>query len=151
MHELGLAQGILDVVLGVAGDRPVRRVRVSVGALQRVDADSLEMGFRLAAEGSGAADARLEVVSVPARLRCSGCGLEGILEGGVLACSACGSSSVEVLSGDSVLVDEIELAGTPPEVVRRPGLEVEEPGGEHDHDHDLPASPIAEGRGNQTV
>ncbi len=136
MHELGLAEGLLAVTLDIAGARPVQRVQVRVGALQRVVPDSLEFGFRLVAEGTPAATAVLEIVEVPARVRCRECGEESAVDGALLLCAACSSSQLEVLSGDEVLVDEVELADSPAEVIRRPGSRVEEPPHEHDHGHE---------------
>ena len=61
MHEVALAQGILDVVLDVADGRPVRTVRVRAGELLAVSEDSLRFCFELVAQGTPAAGARLEV------------------------------------------------------------------------------------------
>lgn len=134
MHELGLAEGLLSAVVGVAGDHPVTRVRVSVGALQRVVPDSLEFGFRLVAEGTVCEAARLEIVPLPVRVRCAACGVESRSEEEPVGCPACGAGAIEMLSGAEVLLDEVELAGTPPTVIRRTRTEVTEP--PHGHDHD---------------
>lgn len=61
MHELGLAEGILAVVLDVAARERVERVRVSVGELQRVVPDSLRFCFELAAQDTLASRAVLDV------------------------------------------------------------------------------------------
>lgn len=61
MHELGLAEGILAVVLDVAARERVERVRVSVGELQRVVPDSLRFCFELAAQDTLASKAVLDV------------------------------------------------------------------------------------------
>jgi hydrogenase nickel incorporation protein HypA/HybF len=136
MHELGLSEGLLATVVGIAGDRPVSRVRVSIGALQRVVPDSLEFGFRLVAEGTVCEAARLEVAHLPVRVRCMACGVESHTDEEPIGCPACGAGSIEMLGGAEVLLDEIELSGSPPTVIRRAGLEVEEPPHEHEHDHD---------------
>jgi hydrogenase nickel incorporation protein HypA/HybF len=70
MHELGLAQGILDIVSehvpeGRAGD--VRAVRVRVGALAGVVVDSLEFCFGAIVAGTPYAAAVLDVEPCPAR------------------------------------------------------------------------------------
>ncbi len=65
MHEMGLAQAILDTALQIAGDRPVRRVAVSAGEQQAVSADSLAFSFELVADGTLAAGATLDVRQVP--------------------------------------------------------------------------------------
>jgi hydrogenase nickel incorporation protein HypA/HybF len=65
MHELALAQGVLDIVLDLAHDEPVRLVRVRVGELQRVLPESLRFCFELVAQDSPAAQAELVVDEVP--------------------------------------------------------------------------------------
>ncbi len=61
MHEMGLAQAILDTALDIAGDRPVRRVTVSAGEQQAVSVESLSFSFELVAAGTAASGAALEV------------------------------------------------------------------------------------------
>ena len=136
MHELGLSEGLLATVVGVAGDRPVSRVRVSIGALQRVVPDSLEFGFRLVSEGTCAETATLEITHIPVTVRCTACGVESTGEEQPVVCPACGAGAIEVLGGGEVLLDEVELAGDPPTVIRRARTEVVEPPHDHDHDHD---------------
>ena len=65
MHEMGLAQAILDTALQIAGDRPVRRVAVSAGEQQAVGVESLCFGFELAAAGTTATGAELRVRVMP--------------------------------------------------------------------------------------
>lgn len=131
MHEMGLAEGILGSALGIAQGRPVRRVTVRVGALQRVVPDSLEFSFQLAAAGTEAAGARFEVVGVAATARCAGCGLVQPLDGGVHLCRGCGEPGLQALGGDEVLLDEVELDdGT---ILRRPGATVTEAPHAHPH------------------
>jgi Zn finger protein HypA/HybF involved in hydrogenase expression len=65
MHEVALAQGILDVVLDVAAGRQVQTVRVRAGELLAVSEDSLQFCFELVAQDTPAATARLEVALTP--------------------------------------------------------------------------------------
>lgn len=65
MHEMALAQGILDVVLDVADGHEARTVRLRVGELQAATQDSLQFCFEMAAHETNAATARLEVAIVP--------------------------------------------------------------------------------------
>ena len=65
MHEMGLAQAILETALQIAGDRPVMRVNVSAGEQLAVSEDSLAFSFGLITDGTRAADAVLEVRAVP--------------------------------------------------------------------------------------
>jgi hydrogenase nickel incorporation protein HypA/HybF len=110
MHEMALATGILGVVLDVADEEPVQRVRVRVGTLQRVVPDSLQFSFRLLADGTPASDALLEIKQVPARIRCKTCGAKTTLKAALFACKFCGTSNVEILSGDELVVDALHLS-----------------------------------------
>ncbi len=65
MHEVALAQGILEVVLDVADGREARSVRVRAGELQSVTQDSLQFCFEMVAQNTVAAAAGLEVEIVP--------------------------------------------------------------------------------------
>ena len=65
MHEVALAQGILDVVLGIADGQPVSRVRVTAGEAHAVTEDSLQLCFQIVAQQTPAADAQLDVRIIP--------------------------------------------------------------------------------------
>lgn len=65
MHEIALAQGILDVVLDVAAGQRPRTVRVRAGELLSVTQESLQFCFEMVGQQTPAADARLEVEIVP--------------------------------------------------------------------------------------
>ena len=56
--------------------------------------------------------------------------------------TACEGASLECVAipGITVLVDEVELGGDPPTILRRPGAEVVEPGPAHTHPSDAGAT-----------
>ena len=65
MHEAGLCEGVLAVVLDVAGEEPVSRVRIRLGQLQGVLPDHFEFHWQLLAADTMAETARLELVELP--------------------------------------------------------------------------------------
>jgi Zn finger protein HypA/HybF involved in hydrogenase expression len=65
VHEVAIAQGILDVVLSVAEGREVRTVKVRAGELQAVTQESLQLCFEMVGLDTPAAAARLELEIVP--------------------------------------------------------------------------------------
>lgn len=109
MHEMALAEGILGVVLQAADGEPVRRVRLRIGALQRVVPDSLQFCFQLAADGTPAAETYLELDETPARLRCQRCDAVSEFRAPPFQCRPCGAYELDVVAGDEVLVDGVEL------------------------------------------
>ncbi|MGH7823598.1 MAG: hydrogenase maturation nickel metallochaperone HypA [Candidatus Binatia bacterium] len=109
MHEMGLAEGILAVALEAAAGEKVRRITLVVGNRQMVMRESLEFSFRLAAEGTPAAEAGLAVEEIPTRLHCNHCGAETEANFPPWNCRQCGGAEVEILAGDELLVDAVEL------------------------------------------
>lgn len=118
MHEMALCQGVLEVALEAAGGRAVRRVRVRAGEFQGVVAESWEFCWQLVSADGPAAGALVELTPVAAKVHCRDCGFEGRPEPPRLC--RCGSAAVDVLAGDELVVEEVELAGG--EVRRNPAL-----------------------------
>jgi hydrogenase nickel incorporation protein HypA/HybF len=108
VHELALAQEILDVVAARSGGARVTRVVLEVGKLAAVLPDALRFCFDLAAEDTVARGARLEIVETPGRARCRGCGADVALDRPYGRC-ACGGSDLEWLSGEALRILEMEV------------------------------------------
>ena len=109
MHELAIAESVLSTITARTGDRPVYEVRLEIGRLSGVSADSLRFCFSLAAEGTAVAGAGLDIVEPPGRALCSACGSDFALLEPFLLC-ACGSADVRVLSGDELRILSVEVS-----------------------------------------
>jgi len=109
MHELAIAQAIVDIAVGHARGRPVARVEVRVGHLRQVVPDALAFSFELVAQGTVAQAAELVLEEVPPAGRCRTCGAQGPLDALPLCCAACGGWDVDVTAGEELLVDAIEI------------------------------------------
>jgi hydrogenase nickel incorporation protein HypA/HybF len=109
MHELAIAQAIVDIAAANARGRRVVQVDVRAGHLRQVVPAALQFSFELVAEGTVVQGAALVLEEVPPGGRCRACGTEGALEALPLRCPACGALDVEVTSGEELLVDAIEI------------------------------------------
>ncbi|MDJ0462602.1 hydrogenase maturation nickel metallochaperone HypA [Streptomyces sp. H27-C3] len=98
MHELAIAQSVVDAVCERAAGRQVHAVRLRVGVLTAVVADSMRFSFDLVTEGTAAEGARLDIDQPPGVLHCRTCDSDVTLTDLVLLCP-CGSADVEITSG----------------------------------------------------
>jgi hydrogenase nickel incorporation protein HypA/HybF len=109
MHEMALAEGILEVVLDVAQDRPVKRVHLHVGALHAVVPESLQFSFQVAAQDTPADEAMLSIDQVHAVFQCNHCGEVTDIATPPYNCRSCGSADVTISAGDELIVESVEL------------------------------------------
>jgi hydrogenase nickel incorporation protein HypA/HybF len=109
MHELSIADAIVRIACDTAGDRRVTRVEVKVGHLRQVVPDALAFAFDLVAEGTAAAGAELVLEPVPVAARCRACGAESAPKEFPLRCAACGGLDLDLLRGEELLVEAVEV------------------------------------------
>jgi hydrogenase nickel incorporation protein HypA/HybF len=113
VHELSIAQAIVDVASRHAGASRVERVFVRIGHLRQVVPSALAFSFELCAHGTPLDGAELEIEHVPIRAVCRSCEAESELGGFPLACPACGGMVVDVVEGEELQVESLELTEEP--------------------------------------
>lgn len=112
MHELSIAQGIIEIVEQYVPEqrrRFIRSVTVEVGAISGVVADSLVFSFEAIVTGTLLEPARLIIKPIPVVLHCLDCEVESEQELPVYSCPECGKNSLKMISGSELQVKEVEL------------------------------------------
>jgi hydrogenase nickel incorporation protein HypA/HybF len=109
VHELSIAEAVVDIASRHAAGRPVYKVELRVGHLRQVVPSALEFAFELLANGTPLQGAELVIEDVPACGSCRACGVETTMTEFPLQCSACGGLDLELLAGEELLVDALEL------------------------------------------
>ncbi|HET6731544.1 hydrogenase maturation nickel metallochaperone HypA [Mycobacterium sp.] len=109
MHEMAITQSVVDAVCEHAAGRRVHSVKLEVGALCAVVPDSMLFCFELAAEGTVADGARLDLNLQPGAARCRTCGQRFELRDLILLCP-CGSADVEVTAGRDLKILSMEVS-----------------------------------------
>jgi hydrogenase nickel incorporation protein HypA/HybF len=113
MHELSIAQGIVDIIrqyVPAEQTADVRRVRIRVGHMAGIVPDSLDFCFGAIVNGTPLGEARLDIEETPVRSQCAGCGAAFAVEGAAFWCPACGSRETRIISGTELQVIDIELS-----------------------------------------
>jgi hydrogenase nickel incorporation protein HypA/HybF len=112
MHELSIAESILDIVRQYVPEparTPVRALHVKIGAQSGVSPLALDFAFNAVIADTPLAGAVLHIEEVPYRLRCENCDADFESSDGLAVCPDCGSISATVLSGMEMRVDHIDV------------------------------------------
>lgn len=109
MHELSIAESVVRIASLQADGRQVTKVHMKVGHLRQVVPSALEFSFGLVAEGTRVEGAVLEMEAVPATGICRKCGAENRLTDFPLRCLQCGGFDLEIIRGEELLVEYLEL------------------------------------------
>lgn len=112
MHELSICQALVDRVTSIAGEQRARQVfsvRVAIGPLSGVEPQLLAQAYPIAAAGSIAEAAELQLETLPVRVFCPACDSETDARPNRLVCGQCGDWRTRLVSGDELMLQNIEL------------------------------------------
>jgi hydrogenase nickel incorporation protein HypA/HybF len=112
MHEMSLAQNILEIVLNTARQNNVKRVlgvTIRAGELRGIIPEQIQFCFGFIAKDSIAEGADLRVNTVSIKARCKVCFREFFVEEFRFVCPDCDNTDLETLQGLELLVENIEV------------------------------------------
>lgn len=110
MHELGILNAMVHTIEDTLADEDytaVEKIVVEVGELSGIVPRYLEECWPAARYKTSMENTQLELRVVPGMVKCRDCGrvFNGVAED--LACPGCGSSDMEMLSGNDMIITEI--------------------------------------------
>ncbi|MFC1958190.1 hydrogenase maturation nickel metallochaperone HypA [Chloroflexota bacterium] len=112
MHEMAITQGILDLVLGEAaraGAGKVTMINLVLGEMSGIVDEYVQFNFDFMSKHTPAEGAALSFRKVPKQARCRKCA-HLFSPGDVFwACPECQSMELEMVSGDELYVESIEV------------------------------------------
>lgn len=112
MHEMSLAEGVLQLVEETAMRENAQRVKLvvlEIGRLSSVEPEALRFCFEAVVDGSIAHGAVLKIVDVPGVGWCMPCGESVAMDEAFGACPRCGSYQLQPTGGTEMRVREIEI------------------------------------------
>ena len=119
MHELGIANSVLQAAREEAQRRPgtrLRKLRLRVGELSGVNPEALRFCFEILARESNLEPPELEIESCPRRQRCRACDLTFTVADYDLNCPSCGAGKTEFVSGDELELASLEMEEYEPSI-----------------------------------
>ncbi len=112
MHEMSLAESVLQIIEDTARVQPFKHVRsvvLEIGVLSAVEPEAMIFCFDAVTRGSIAEGARLEIVEVPGSGWCMECGKIVNLAERYGLCPVCGDARVEITSGNEMRVRDMQV------------------------------------------
>lgn len=99
----------------IASDNQATRVAsitLGIGPLSGIEGRLLKHAFPVASAGSVAEGATLLIRTTPVRVKCSSCNRESAAKPNRLVCGYCNDWRTELVSGDELLLIQVELDKT---------------------------------------
>ena len=112
MHEMSLAEGVLQLIEDAARAQDFRRVKtvwLEIGRLAGVEVEAMRFCFDAVMRDSIAHGAALEIVETPGRAWCLKCSRAVEVQASLDACPLCGSYQLQVSGGNELRVRELEV------------------------------------------
>jgi hydrogenase nickel incorporation protein HypA/HybF len=112
MHEMSLAESVLQIIEDTArvqSFKQVRTVVLEIGVLSAVEPEAMIFCFDAVTRGSIAEGAKLEIVEIPGTGWCMDCGKNVNLTERYGLCPECGDARVEITSGNEMRVRDLEV------------------------------------------
>jgi hydrogenase nickel incorporation protein HypA/HybF len=106
MHELTIAESVIEQITGRMGDTPISVVCLEIGELSGVVPDAIRFCFDMAAEGTPVAGAHLDIIEVLGRCACHACGRVFRPADKLLLC-VCGSADVGIIAGEDLRIASV--------------------------------------------
>ena len=113
MHELSVCLSLLQQLEKIASERnavAVDKIYLQVGPLSGIEPALLMNAYPLAAAGTVAANAELIIESSDVVVSCTECGAESAAKANRLLCSACGDFRTQIVSGDEMILQRMEMS-----------------------------------------
>lgn len=112
MHELSLAENLLQIIEDAARTQQfsrVRTVRLEIGQLACIEQESLRFYFDAVTADSIAQQAKLEIIDIAGQAECEACGQRCRIEAYDTACPHCGCYALKVTQGGEMRIKELEV------------------------------------------
>jgi hydrogenase nickel incorporation protein HypA/HybF len=112
MHEMSIAQSLIDIIreeMQKHGVRKLRSVKVNIGKLSAIVPESLSFCFDIMIQGTDLEGAKLVMEVIPLEGRCRDCGKAFEVKDYVFLCPSCGGGKIETLKGQDLSIVEMEV------------------------------------------
>ena len=112
MHELGMAQEILNIVTQTLSAHPGKKllsVNVRIGEMNAVVPELLDTAYQGLVRDTPLQYSKIIIQNVPVMGTCLDCRAEITPKTFVYACPQCGSVNIKITQGDELYIQDLEV------------------------------------------
>ena len=112
MHELAIAQSIVEFLRAQAEERGFKRVEavgLNIGELSDVVPEALEFGFQSITQGTDLERVKMKITRIRVEAKCRDCRNHFRVEDHLFVCPKCSSRKIDLTSGQEIDVSYIEV------------------------------------------
>jgi len=114
MHEMSIAQNILEIVQEEMGKNQdtrgrVKEVAVQIGELVAVVPESLEFCFNILIENTEFSEAQLKIEILPLTGKCQMCQHQFHIQNYSFICPLCDSTKIIIIQGQELIIRHLEV------------------------------------------
>ncbi|MDD4956346.1 MAG: hydrogenase maturation nickel metallochaperone HypA [Candidatus Omnitrophica bacterium] len=110
MHELSIAEGLIDEIMRIAVENGLSRVdevEIETGTLRQVVPEVMAEAFRAVSEGTPAERALLRIYEKKASAECKACGSAFEPQPNDITCTVCGATDTKITGGDEIILKAV--------------------------------------------
>jgi len=112
MHEMSIAQNLIEIIeeeMQKYNASILRSVHINIGQMSAIVPDALYFCFEVITSRTKLEGAKLIMDIIPLKGCCHDCKSEFEIKDYAFICSACGSTKIETIEGQSLSIVEIEV------------------------------------------
>lgn len=112
MHEMSIAQNIIEIVEEITKEhqlKNVKKVIVKIGKLVAVVPESLHFCYETLTTGTNMEKSELVINIIPIVGKCSDCNKQFEVESYFFSCPFCKGSNVKLIQGQELNISELEV------------------------------------------
>ncbi|MBN2135051.1 MAG: hydrogenase maturation nickel metallochaperone HypA [Acidobacteria bacterium] len=112
MHELSVAESIINSLEKLKEQENfcvIRSINIEIGHLSGIDIQALRFALDSIKKHTLLSEAVINLIPMSITIRCLDCDALTRIKDYEFICGSCGSESVEMETGDSILITELEV------------------------------------------
>ena len=112
MHELSIATELFKQVEKIIEDEHLNKVisiTLNVGKLQQIIPESFDFAIEVITKGTKAEGVKIIYNEIPISIKCNQCHITCETKDFYFICEKCGSSDVEIISGNELIFESMEV------------------------------------------